>query len=129
MTYHSDAASAFDNYPLFEPSVLEQLATDTSPEAANAIVAAFLAEIDKLEVELQAIPTGAVQGHLDSIAASAHRCKSSAGYCGTLRLQQFTTQLEAACKEDQSVEVTGLLALASDICQATKASLMSERTI
>ncbi len=92
-------------------SLLEQLRQDTSDEAVEIILKAFEAELTGFVAQLQsfdgsATPTAAELGHLREYA---HRCKSSAGYCGATHIQALAASLEKACSDNALDRVTELL--------------------
>lgn len=83
--------------PLCERSVFDHLVADTSPEAASAILAATLPDVERLGQ--QVVQFSGSETDINALRSQAHLCKSAAGYTGALRLQALCQVLEGACDQ------------------------------
>ncbi len=112
-----------ETLPVLDHSILQQLVNDTSEQAATAILGAFLTEIEKLQADTSAAAPQGQISDFDVISSSAHRCKSSAAYCGAVRLQQLTLELEQAARDKDQTQALHLLEHLSEICDLTRAAI------
>ena len=94
---------------LLNNDTLQQLARDTSDEAVAVILQAFQAELQAFEAALSELSNPLELSQVVQLREVAHRCKSSAGYCGALRIQDLAASLEKACVDEQLDQVSQLL--------------------
>lgn len=117
-------AAERETLPLVDSSVLEQLKLDTSEEAVEIIVKAFLVELENFLAELPGTDGEVAISDtiLPSVRDLAHQSKSSAGYCGALRFQAIAAQLERACTDNDAERVAKLLPLIRQSADQTLAA-------
>ncbi len=94
---------------LLDNDVLLQLGRDTSEEAVAVILQAFQSELRTFEVTLKELSGPVELSDVAQLREMAHRCKSSAGYCGALRVQDMAASLEKACVDERLDQVSQLL--------------------
>lgn len=83
--------------PLFNASVIRQLAHDTSTEASVAIASALEPDMLKLRQTMEADLS--IEANREVLKEQAHLCKSGAGYTGLARLQGLCEAIEHSCKQ------------------------------
>lgn len=110
-------------HPLIDDSVLDQLKRDTSDEAALVILQALQTELfGFIDVLKGYADSGTLSGDaLATLRDSAHRCKSSAGYCGAVQVQELSQQLEKACVDNQADVALELIQALIDSAEETQA--------
>jgi CheY-like chemotaxis protein/HPt (histidine-containing phosphotransfer) domain-containing protein len=108
------ASEARDAGALIDRGALRQLVEEVGTENAEAVVKAFLEELESQTVVLE---EAAKKADLDSIARAAHRLKGSAASFGATRLSQVVAATEQAARRGESAPVMAamreLLELAS----------------
>lgn len=110
---------------LNKPSVLNmdivnRLIDDTSAEAATAITAMFILELEKFS---EYIATTDDKANLNQLREMAHSCKSSAGYCGATQFQDLAQKIETACDLQDHKKVSAYLLQLPSILTPTISAL------
>lgn len=88
-------------------TALRRLADDTSPEQVPRMVAIF---IDELSEQSSLVAAAARDSNLPLLERESHVMKSSAGLFGVPRVCVSATQLNMACKIDDSSAALSLVA-------------------
>ena len=105
--------------PYLDIDIVNRLIADTSQEAATAIMAMFVLELEKFS---EYIIASGDKIDLKPIREMAHSCKSSAGYCGAVPFQDLAQKIETACDlQDQDKATTYLLQLPAILKQTISA--------
>jgi len=88
-----------DSAALIDRGILDQLLEDVGQENAEAVVDAFVQELERQRIALE---EAADRSDLDAMAQAAHRLKSSAASFGATRLSQVVASIEQAARTEQA---------------------------
>jgi CheY-like chemotaxis protein len=83
---------------LIDRGILDQLLEDVGQENAEAVVDAFVQELERQRIALE---DAAGSSDLDAMAQAAHRLKSSAASFGATRLSEVVASIEQAARTGQ----------------------------
>ncbi len=108
-------------HELIDPALLDQLRRDTSDEAVEIILKAFENELSHFVGELESFDaaTDIPSTKISQLREGAHRCKSSAGYCGAAQVQALAAALEKACTDNDTDRVVELVPQLTACAQKT----------
>lgn len=110
---------------LIDPELLEQLRRDTSDQAVETILKAFDSELSDFVLELESFAAApkVSAASLNQLRENAHRCKSSAGYCGAAKVQELSAALEKACTDSAADRIAELVPQLIACAQQTREAL------
>ncbi|WP_373087575.1 response regulator [Zhongshania sp.] len=112
----SEQSSSPDGDAVLELNIVNKLIADTSAEAATAIMGMFIQELEKFRTHLASFTDSS---ELKPLREIAHSCKSSAGYCGAVRFQQWAQKIETSCDLQDRASLTTHLTHCDDVITQT----------
>jgi len=104
----------------FDPSQLGTLRDEIGRARADALLARFLTEADRVIAEL----TGRAPDDLDDTLAAIHKLAGSAAMFGTTRLYERLREFDGLGKTGRGAEVPGRLGELADIWADTRPMLV-----
>lgn len=105
---------------MFDPSQLDTLRDEIGRERADALLARFRTEADRVIAEL----TGRAPDDLDGTLATIHKLAGSAAMFGTTRLYERLREFDGLGKTGRGAEVPGRLGELADIWADTRPMLV-----
>jgi len=100
--------------PVFDPTVLDQLAHDTSEELLPELVGIYLEETRKRIPTLHRLH---LEENFYDLEMQAHSLKSGAGAFGVLRLQNLAFGLEQAARAADRSQLTALMGKLEEVAE------------
>ncbi|HRY18482.1 MAG TPA: PAS domain S-box protein [Candidatus Competibacteraceae bacterium] len=100
--------------PVFDPTVLDQLARDTSEELLPELAGIYLEETRKRIPTLHRLH---LEENFCDLEMQAHSLKSGAGAFGVLRLQRLAFSLEQAARAADRSQLTALMGKLEEVAE------------
>jgi PAS domain S-box-containing protein len=97
--------------------ILKQLLEDVGPEYGEAVVDAFILELDRQAARLE---EAADKSDLDAMAQAAHRLKVSAASSGATELGRLTASIEQAARAGQTESAVGAMGEFRGLARSSK---------
>lgn len=108
-----------EQYPIWDQAALLGRMRG-KPERVVKLVSLFLGDMPE---RIQALNQEASGEELESLTATAHTVKGVAANLSVMRLQEVASELESAAKQQQTDQLSALLAAVNDVYAESEAEL------